>query len=528
MDWTRRPRCDETPEWATLKRLRAAQTGFDVREAFAQDAARFARLSQSAPGVFADLSRNRIDSEAEAQLFALARACGLEAHRDALFAGEAVNTTEGRAALHPLLRAPREGSLIAGWPTAALAGSHRAVLATLDGLLAFAERVRADPAITDVVSIGIGGSDLGPRMAVQALTPCLTPGRRVHFVSNLDGHELADTLAALRPQRTLFLVVSKTFTTLETLTNARSAREWFLTQGGTDVARHFVGITTAVEAARAFGIETTFGFWDWVGGRYSVWSAVGLALAIGIGAEGFRQFLAGAHAMDAHFRTAPLEANLPVRLGLLDVWNRDVLGFGSRCVAPYHAHLARLPAYLQQLEMESNGKRVDLAGRALAVPSAPVVWGEPGTNGQHAFFQLLHQGTEVIPVEFIAVARAQHGLAEHHAPLLANALAQARALMLGQVDAGGHRHFPGNRPSTFLLLDELTPYSLGALLALYEHRVFVSGSLWGIDSFDQWGVELGKQLARDLGPRLFSGDLTGLDAATAALIGRLTPFFEKN
>ncbi len=232
--------------------------------------------------------------------------------------------------------------------------------------------------------------------------------------------------------------------------------------------------------------------------------------------------------MDAHFRAAPLEANLPVRLGLLDVWNRDVLGFGSRCVAPYHAHLARLPAYLQQLEMESNGKRVDLAGRALAVPSAPVVWGEPGTNGQHAFFQMLHQGSDVIPVEFIAVARAQHGLAEHHAKLLANALAQARALMLGQIDAGGHRHFPGNRPSTFLLLDELTPYSLGALLALYEHRVFVSGSLWGIDSFDQWGVELGKQLARDLGPRLFSGDVTGLDAATAALIGRLTPFFEKN
>lgn len=527
MDWSRRPRCDETPEWAALKRLSAAQPGFDVRAAFAQDATRFARFSQAAPGVFADLSRNRIDAEAEMQLFALARACGLEAHRNALFAGEAVNTTEGRAALHPLLRLPRQGSLVAGWPTQALADAHHAVLATLEAMLAFAERVRADPAISDVVSIGIGGSDLGPRMAVQALTRYLAPGRRVHFVSNLDGHELADTLATLQPQRTLFLIVSKTFTTLETLTNARSAREWFLTQGGTGVARHFVGITTAVEAARAFGIETTFGFWDWVGGRYSVWSAVGLALAIGIGAEGFRQFLAGAHAMDAHFRTAPLEANLPVRLGLLDVWNRDVLGLGSRCIAPYHAHLARLPAYLQQLEMESNGKRVDLAGRVLAVPSAPVVWGEPGTNAQHAFFQLLHQGTEVIPVEFIAVARAQHGLAEHHAPLLANALAQARALMLGQDDAGGHRHFPGNRPSTFLLLDELTPYSLGALLALYEHRVFVSGSLWGIDSFDQWGVELGKQLARDLSPRLLSGDVAGLDAATAGLIGRLTPFFEK-
>ncbi|RPE73195.1 glucose-6-phosphate isomerase [Tibeticola sediminis] len=527
MDWRERPRCDETPEWAALTRLAAAQPDFDVRAAFARDPERFARLSQGAPELFADWSRSRIDAAAEAQLLALARACGLEAHRDALFAGEPVNTTEGRAALHPLLRAPAVGSAIAGWPTPALAPLHRAVLETLERMLAYAEAVRADPDMTDVVNIGIGGSDLGPRMAVQALAAWGAAGPRVHFVSNLDGHELAQTLAGLAPERTLFLVVSKTFTTLETLTNAHSARDWFLAQGGRDVARHFVGITTAVEAARAFGIETTFGFWDWVGGRYSVWSAVGLALAIAIGAEGFRAFLAGAHAMDAHFCTAPLEANLPARLGLLDLWNRDVLGFGSRCVAPYHAGLARLPAYLQQLEMESNGKRVDLRGRALTLPTSPVVWGEPGTNGQHAFFQLLHQGTDVIPVEFLAVARARHGLVGHHAGLVANALAQARALMVGQDDPGGHRHFPGNRPSSFLLLEDLTPRSLGALLALYEHRVFVSGSLWGIDSFDQWGVELGKALARDLTPRLLSGDVTGLDAATAGLIGRLAPFFEK-
>jgi glucose-6-phosphate isomerase len=391
----------------------------------------------------------------------------------------------------------------------------------LDAMLAYAEEVRADAAITDVVNIGIGGSDLGPQMSVQALGEFATRAKRFHFVANVDGHELAAVLRQIEPRRTLFLIASKTFTTAETLTNARSARAWFEANGGGEVARHFVALTTNDEEAARFGITTCFGFWDWVGGRYSLWSAIGLPIAIAIGAQGFRELLAGAHAMDEHFRLAPARRNLPLRLGLLDVWYRNFLGFTSRSIAPYHSALRRLPAYLQQLEMESNGKRVDLQGRLLPYGTAPVLWGEPGTNGQHAYFQMLHQGTDVVPVEFIAVRRAQHTLAGHHEQLLANALAQAQALMLGRADAGGHRDFPGNRPSTFLLLDKLTPASLGALLALQEHRVFVSGAVWGIDSFDQWGVELGKLLARDIEPRLASGDASGLDGSTAGLLARL-------
>ncbi|MFZ4481964.1 MAG: glucose-6-phosphate isomerase, partial [Rhodoferax sp.] len=402
-----------------------------------------------------------------------------------------------------------------------LAGESAAVHAVLDAMLEYAELVRADRAITDIVNIGIGGSDLGPQMAVLALDGFVLPGKRFHFVSNVDGHELAALLKRIRPESTLFLIASKTFTTIETMTNARSARAWFEAQGGIDVARHFAALTTNVAAASAFGISTTFGFWDWVGGRYSVWSAIGLPLAIAIGAAGFREFLAGAHDMDRHFRDAPLERNLPVRMALLDLWYRNFHRFSSRSIAPYHSALRRLPAYLQQLEMESNGKRVNAAGQALGYDSAPVLWGEPGTNGQHAYFQMLHQGTEVVPVEFVAVRKARHELPGHHPLLLANVLAQAQALMVGKVDAGGHRHFPGNRPSTFLLLDELTPASLGALIALQEHRVFVSGSIWGINSFDQWGVELGKVLATDLEQRLSSGDLTGLDGSTAGLLARL-------
>jgi glucose-6-phosphate isomerase len=319
----------------------------------------------------------------------------------------------------------------------------------------------------------------------------------------------------------LFLIASKTFTTIETMTNARSARAWFETQGGRDIARHFAALTTNVAAAREFGISTTFGFWDWVGGRYSLWSAIGLPIAIAIGAAGFRDLLAGAHDMDQHFATAPLADNLPVRLGLLDVWYRNFYGFTSRSIAPYHSALRRLPAYLQQLEMESNGKRVDQHGRAISVATSPVLWGEPGTNGQHAYFQMLHQGTDIVPVEFIAVAHAEHDLPGHHEQLLANSLAQAQALMQGRPDEGGHKDFPGNRPSTFFVLDRLTPASLGALLAMYEHRVFVSGSIWGINSFDQWGVELGKVLAKDIAGRLGSGDVAGLDASTAGLLKRL-------
>jgi glucose-6-phosphate isomerase len=328
-------------------------------------------------------------------------------------------------------------------------------------------------------------------------------------------------LQGLRPESTLFLIASKTFTTIETMTNAGSARDWFLREGGSDVGRHFAALTTNVAAANAFGIRSTFGFWDWVGGRYSVWSAIGLPLAIAIGEQGFREFLAGAHDMDEHFRSAPLELNLPVRLALLDIWYRNFHRFTSRSIAPYHSALRRLPAYLQQLEMESNGKCVDAQGQALRFATAPVLWGEPGTNGQHAFFQMLHQGTDVVPVEFVAVAKPRHALPGHHELLLANVLAQAQALMVGQRDSGGHKNFPGNRPSTFLLLDELTPTTLGALIALQEHRVFVSGSLWGINSFDQWGVELGKLLAKDLQARLHTGDVSGLDSSTAGLLQRL-------
>jgi len=317
------------------------------------------------------------------------------------------------------------------------------------------------------------------------------------------------------------LIASKTFTTLETMTNAHSALQWFKAQGGIDVARHFAALTTNVSAAAALDIRTTFGFWDWVGGRYSLWSAIGLPVAIAIGAAGFKDLLAGAHAMDQHFQTAPLAHNLPVRLGLLDVWYRNFMHYTSRCIAPYHSALRRLPAYLQQLEMESNGKRVDRHGLALTFGTAPVLWGEPGTNGQHAYFQMLHQGTDIVPVEFMAVKKPTHSLKDHHELLLANVIAQAQALMMGKDDAGGHRHFTGNRPSTFLLLDSLTPASLGALIALQEHRVFVSGAVWGINSFDQWGVELGKVLAKDIHARLLSGDASGLDASTAGLLIRV-------
>ena len=518
-----RTRCDQTPAWALLNdAFETAGQTFDLRDAFAADPQRFARFSQDAPHVFADLSKNLIDSATEALLFNLARQCGLEQHRDAMFAGEAINSTENRAAMHFLLRNPPAAQYI---PAQAainkIADKQAEVEVTLNAMLAFAEQVRASDQITDIVNIGIGGSDLGPQMAVLALHAHAEKSKHFHFVSNVDGQELADVLAQCQPRSTLFLIASKTFTTAETMLNAQSAKAWFEAQGGQDIGHHFAALTTNIAAANAFGISTTFGFWDWVGGRYSLWSAIGLPIAIAIGAKAFREFLAGAHAMDEHFRQAPLEQNLPVRLGLVDVWYRNFHGFTSRSVAPYSHALRRLPAYLQQLEMESNGKRVDAQGNTLPYDTAPVLWGETGTNGQHAYFQMLHLGTSVIPVEFIAVKNANHCLHGHNSKLLANVLAQAQALMVGKTDNGGHRHFPGNRPSTVLLLDELTPASLGALLALQEHRVFVSGAIWGINSFDQWGVELGKVLAYDIEPRLESGDMSGLDASTAGLLTRL-------
>ena len=518
-----RLRCDHTPAWKALRTL-FEDTGqqFDLREAFKADPKRFNAFSQSAPHVFADLSKNKIDTATQALLFDLARQCELELHRDALFAGTQVNSTEQRAVMHFLLRNPPAAQYIPSEVAInKIADLQAEVHATLDTMLAYAEQVRLDSDITDVVNIGIGGSDLGPQMAVLALAEFATTGKRFHFVSNVDGQELAGVLAQLKPQNTLFLVASKTFTTTETMTNAHSAKRWFESGDGIDIGRHFAALTSNVAAAKAFGINTTFGFWDWVGGRYSLWSAIGLPLAIAIGAEGFKAFLAGAHAMDTHFKETPFEQNLPVRLGLLDVLYRNFHGFTSRSIAPYSSALRRLPAYLQQLEMESNGKRVDVNGQALPYETAPVLWGEPGTNGQHAYFQMLHQGTSVVPVEFVAVKNLGHSLPGHNDKLLANVLAQAQALMQGKHDAGGHKHFPGNRPSTFLLLDQLTPTSLGALLALQEHRVFVSGAIWGINSFDQWGVELGKVLAQDIELRLKSGDVLGLDASTAGLLQRL-------
>ena len=526
------PRCDQTQAWAALKgHFEAHGRDFDVRDAFARDPQRFASMSVEAPEVFADLSKNRLDTATQKFLLDLARESGVEARRDAMFKGDPINITEGRAVQHVALRAPRGQGLFSA-----------EVHGVLDAMLAYAETVRDSAAsgIRHVVNIGIGGSDLGPQMVVPALDAFVHPGISFHFVSNVDGHDITPVLRKLKPAETLFIIASKTFTTQETMANAHAAKAWFLAHGGTDTRKHFVGATTNIQAAAEFGISTTFGFWDWVGGRYSLWSAIGLPIAIAIGADHFRELLAGANAMDRHFADAPSPKNLPLLLGLLDVWYRNFHGFTSRSIAPYHQGLKRLPAYLQQLEMESNGKCVDLAGQPLPYGTSLVVWGEPGTNGQHAYFQMLHQGTDVIPVEFILVKRPTHALTDLHTKLLANGLAQSQALMLGKSTAQAraekaptaskdldadtlarHRTFPGNRPSTTLMLEQLTPRSLGALIALYEHRVFTSGAVWGINSFDQWGVELGKALCSDLLPRLASGDVSGLDGSTAGLMQRL-------
>ena len=454
----------------------------------------------------------------------LAVAANVPARRDAMFAGEKINVTEDRAVLHTALRAPRGQSLI-------LDGHDIIpdVHAVLDAMEAFSDAIRSGKApgatgkkITDIVNIGIGGSDLGPAMATLALAPW-HDGPRAHYVSNVDGAHIHDTLKGLDPATTLFIIASKTFTTIETMTNAETARKWIeAALGKAAVAKHFAAVSTALDKVKSFGIapDRVFGFWDWVGGRYSLWGAIGLPIMIAVGAKNFRDFLAGAHAMDEHFRSAPLKKNIPVLMGLIGYWHRVVCGFPARAVIPYDQRLSRFPAYLQQLDMESNGKQVTLDGGHAATPTGPLVWGEPGTNGQHAFFQLLHQGTDVIPVEFLAAAKGHEpDLKHHHDLLLANVLAQSAALMKGrtlaeareQMLAKGmaaaevdriapHRVFPGNRPSVTILYKTLDPYTFGRLIALYEHRVFVEGVLFGINSFDQWGVELGKELATGLLP----------------------------
>lgn len=545
-----RPDFSMTPAFQALQAHHQEARSWHLRDLFAADAGRFSKFSVEAAGLFLDYSKNRINDKTMQLLCSLAREHAIEAQRDAMFSGEKINRTEMRAVLHTALRAPRDTTLTVDGQDV-IADIH----AVLDHMKTFTGRVRSGEwtgrtgkAMTDIVNIGIGGSDLGPRMACQALRCFAHPRLAMHFISNVDGHDLDPLLRKLNPDTTLFIVASKTFTTLETMMNAQSSRAWFLTHGNeSDLPKHFVAVSTNTDAVKAFGIDpqNMFPFWDWVGGRYSVWSAIGLSLALAIGHENFSRFLAGAHAMDRHFRTAPLEQNMPVVLALIGVWYRNFFNSTSVSIAPYHQDLRHFPSYLQQLEMESNGKRVDSDGRPLAFATCPVVWGDVGTNGQHAYFQLLHQGTDIIPVDFIAALKPNHDLAGHHAALLANCFAQSEAFMCGRTAAEAsadmqgsksadpdylvpHKTFPGNRPSNTILMDELTPGTLGALLALYEHKTFIQGVLWGINSFDQWGVELGKILAKNIQPELVGsvhpdahdGSTNGLIARAMAAIGR--------
>ena len=510
-----------------LRALKSFAPRQHLLELFAQDPQRAQRFFLTAGSdFFVDYSKNLVTEDTMTALFQLARQTGVETLRDRMFAGEPINSTERRAVLHVALRnrshrpMPVDGRDV-----------MPEVRTALEHLRDFSERVRSGQwlghsgkRITDVVNIGIGGSDLGPAMASLALAPYTHEGPRVHFVSNVDGNHLADTLRALDPATTLFTIASKTFTTQETMTNARSAREWFLTRARDEaaIAKHFVAISTNARDVKAFGIaaDNMFVFWDWVGGRYSLWSSIGLPLAIAVGYQHFERLLDGAHEMDEHFRTAPLEKNVPIVLGLLDVWYASVLGAESHAVLPYEQHLQRLPAYLQQLAMESNGKRIDRTGQVVDFHTAPVVWGEPGTNGQHAFFQLLHQGTRLVSTDFLVGIESHDPLPGHHRLLVANCIAQTEALMRGKADADApHRSFPGNRPSTTIVYRKLDPRTLGMLLALYEHRVFTMGAVWNINSFDQFGVELGKQLASTIERDLRSpGRAAGHDDSTNQLI----------
>ena len=510
-----------------------------LRDLFAEDATRGTRMTLEAAGVYLDYSKNRITDKTLKLLLALAEECGLADRIAAMFRGQRINTTENRAVLHVALRAPRgEKILLDGHDVVP------AVHEVLDRMAKFADQVRSGKwlgytgrRIRHVINIGIGGSDLGPVMAYEALRHYSQRDIDCRFVSNVDSTDLVEATRGLDPAETLFIVSSKTFTTLETMTNAKAARDSVVAQLGSEdaVARHFVAVSTNAGGVRQFGIEPSnmFGFEDWVGGRYSMDSAIGLSTMIAIGPENFRKMLAGFHAMDQHFRTAPLHENLPVLMGLLSLWNNDFLGFSTLAVLPYEQYLKRFPAYLQQLTMESNGKHVTLDGEHVHADTSPVVWGEPGTNGQHSFYQLIHQGTRIVPCDFIGFCTALAPIGTQHDLLMANLIAQAEALAFGktaaQVEAEGtasalvpHRVFEGNRPSNTILVDALTPESLGKLVALYEHSVFTQGAIWGIDSFDQWGVELGKQLASKVIPELQSAHEPELahDSSTNALIRR--------
>ncbi len=525
----RQPALTQTASFQALETHAVEAKEWQLRGLFGADRERFPKLTVDAAGLFLDYSKNRLDGRTLELLADLARERGVEARRDAMFAGEKINLTEGRAVLHTALRAPRTAELTVDGQDV-IADVH----AVLERVRAFSDTVRAGTwlghtgkPITDIVNIGIGGSDLGPKMICLALRQYAHPRLTMHFVSNVDGHDIDAALAKVNPETTLFIIASKTFTTAETMMNAQTARAWFLQHAKeSELSHHFVAVSTNVEAIKTFGIDPAnmFPFWDWVGGRYSVWSAIGLPVALAVGFGYFNDLLAGAHAMDVHFKDTPLDKNMPVLLGLIGFWNRQFLGCPSVSIAPYHQDLNRFPAYLQQLDMESNGKRVTRDGQPLDVPTCPVIWGDCGTNGQHAYFQLLHQGTDVIPMDFIATLRPAHEYENHHAALLANCFAQSEAFMRGKTldevradlrqqglsaeeveRLAPHKTFPGNRPSNTILMEYLNPYTLGALIALYEHKTFVQGVLWDVNSFDQWGVELGKVLAKNIEAEL-SGD----------------------
>ncbi len=541
------PALTQSPAWLALLQHREEQRDLSLRKLFAEDPQRFEKFSLELGDLLLDYSKNQVTGETMRLLFALARQAQLESFRERMFKGEKINGTEGRAVLHVALRNRSNRPILV---------DGQDVMPEVNSVLArmrsFTEALRSGAwkgytgqSITEVVNIGIGGSDLGPVMASHALKPYWQKGLRAHFVSNVDGTHLVETVRDLNPERTLFIVASKTFTTQETLMNARSARDWLSGKLGSEkaVPKHFVAVSTAAAEVSKFGIDTAnmFGFWDWVGGRYSLWSAIGLPLACVIGMDRFEELLAGAHQMDEHFRSAPLEKSLPVVLALLGVWYSNFHGSQTHAILPYDQYLDRFAAYFQQGDMESNGKRVDQQGKVISdYSTGPIVWGEPGTNGQHAFYQLIHQGTRLIPADFIAPLQSQNPLGEHHPVLLANYFAQTEALMKGktpeearaELEKAGvapariaellpHKTFPGNRPTNSIVIDRLTPHTLGKLIALYEHKIFTQGVIWNIFSFDQWGVELGKQLAKRIEPELKGPEpVTSHDGSTNALINR--------
>ena len=537
---------DSAP-WKALQTHYLAIRDMPLRMMFARDPGRFEKFSLRMDDLLYDYSKNRITEETMRLLLALARYADVEGWRDRMFRGEKINTTEDRAVLHTALRNRANRAVYVDGENV-MPGINK----VLTHMREFSSAVRSGTwkgytgkAITDVVNIGIGGSDLGPVMVTEALKPYARPGLRAHFVSNVDGTHIAEVLKAVEPASTLFIIASKTFTTQETLANAESAKRWFLDSGAPAeaVARHFVALSTNTQEVRKFGIDpgNMFEFWDWVGGRYSLWSAIGLSIAVAIGMDNFEELLAGAFAMDEHFRTTPLERNIPVIHALLGIWYNNFFGAQSYAILPYDQYLHRFPAYLQQGDMESNGKSVTRDGQPVDYSTGPVVWGEPGTNGQHAFYQLIHQGTKLIPADFIATIETHNPIGNHHAILMSNFLAQPEALMKGKSEeearaelaAAGlkddalqrllpHKMFAGNKPSTSFVLRKLTPRSLGSLIALYEHKIFAQGIVWNINSFDQWGVELGKQLAKKLLPELGSpGEVASHDASTNGLLNYL-------